>query len=1069
MHKVVLTLIASLFCSAAFSQNVFIPNPVFRTYLTNNYPNCMNGDSLNTSCTEVLQQTTISLWGLGIGDISGIEHFVNLTILDCGGNDLTSIQALPPQLQHLNCRDNNLTSLPDLPNTLVTLLAYENDLMSLPELPASLLELDCHENNLTSLPELPTGLQVLEIQHNELTTLPASISNVSFLTLNCYNNQLTSITDLPVGLSTLNCQNNNITNFPEIPSTVTRLNCSNNLLSSLPTLPSGMYDLYCDDNDLTQLPALPETLRELRCMNNEITSLPELINSNLDHLYCGGNQLTFLPVFPFFMQTIHCENNQLSNILLTDGIGSLDLNCSHNNITEITTSADWLFFGLFDCSYNDLTSLPFSQLQFTSVNELNCSHNELTSLPIELVDWDLYSLDCSYNQISILHSELVQEGWLSELNCSNNQINWLPEFTEFISAFDCSNNNLNCLPISLFWNVGTGDLIFTPGNNITCIPDGQNAEFYSDFFGLPICNASFMNGCDFRQVVQGSVFFDMDSDCSPDFGEFPLNNWVVESDQGTYAVTDSSGQYSMWVYPFTTYELSISSPVNNLFDITCPNIPYTITPDTLQDTIADINFPIEVLEYCSWPTVSLSATTHRPCFSNNHLQLYYCNDGTGVAEDAYIDLTVPANVILLSSSMPWNELGNDIYRFQLGDLEIGECGSIHILDSVTCDLDLISHTECFEAEIFPISDCFEGDPKWNQASIKVNGACDGSNIEFVIKNVGAGDMTESQPFTVYRNNQIFSSEQSVSLPAGDSLIVPIIATGETFSLKLDQVEGHPGNDMPRAIVEACGPEPHALNVIQSIVQNDQNDHIDIECVTFVASYDPNDKRVSPAGYGPLNFVNPEVSLLEYTIRFQNTGNDTAFNVQVIDTLPAQFVNPATFESLNSSHPYEVFMYDSGIVVWSFDNILLPDSNVNEPESNGFVKFKIRTREDLPLGTVINNTAAIYFDFNEAVITENCFITLAEEESIITDLRQPEVALTVVPNPFHESCLISFDREVNDGLVQVSDATGRIVFTKVPDRNKIIIDSEGLEPGVYLIQLIEKGQLLGTSRTSFIGN
>ena len=49
------------------------------------------------------------------------------------------------------------------------------------------------------------------------------------------------------------------------------------------------------------------------------------------------------------------------------------------------------------------------------------------------------------------------------------------------------------------------------------------------------------------------------------------------------------------------------------------------------------------------------------------------------------------------------------------------------------------------------------------------------------------------------------------------------------------------------------------------------------------SFDPNDKRADPVGYGSENYTLKDQNII-YTIRFQNTGNDTAFHVQIIDTL-----------------------------------------------------------------------------------------------------------------------------------------------------------------------------------------
>ena len=38
-----------------------------------------------------------------------------------------------------------------------------------------------------------------------------------------------------------------------------------------------------------------------------------------------------------------------------------------------------------------------------------------------------------------------------------------------------------------------------------------------------------------------------------------------------------------------------------------------------------------------------------------------------------------------------------------------------------------------------------------------------------------------------------------------------------------------------------------------------------------------------------------------------------------------------------------------LLAFEYRNILLPDSHVNEPRSNGYVRFKVRTQAPLTLG------------------------------------------------------------------------------------------------------------------------
>jgi uncharacterized repeat protein (TIGR01451 family) len=117
--------------------------------------------------------------------------------------------------------------------------------------------------------------------------------------------------------------------------------------------------------------------------------------------------------------------------------------------------------------------------------------------------------------------------------------------------------------------------------------------------------------------------------------------------------------------------------------------------------------------------------------------------------------------------------------------------------------------------------------------------------------------------------------------------------------------------------------------------------------------------------------------LEYLIRFQNTGTDTAFVVTISDTL-SQYLNPETFEMGAASHPYQLSMQTSAngktALRWQFNHINLPDSNTNLLASQGFIQFRISPKDSLPLGTTVFNDAAIYFDFNPPIITNQTLIT-----------------------------------------------------------------------------------------------
>lgn len=145
---------------------------------------------------------------------------------------------------------------------------------------------------------------------------------------------------------------------------------------------------------------------------------------------------------------------------------------------------------------------------------------------------------------------------------------------------------------------------------------------------------------------------------------------------------------------------------------------------------------------------------------------------------------------------------------------------------------------------------------------------------------------------------------------------------------------------------------------------------------LVCGYDPNDKQVLPEGIGTAHYTLMDEELT-YTIRFQNTGNDTAFTVVVRDTL-ANNVNANSFELISSSHLVATTRYNNGLVTFTFNNINLPDSSTNQIESNGYVLYRVKVKPDLANNTPINNTAYIYFDQNDAIVTNTTLNTMVYE-------------------------------------------------------------------------------------------
>ena len=144
----------------------------------------------------------------------------------------------------------------------------------------------------------------------------------------------------------------------------------------------------------------------------------------------------------------------------------------------------------------------------------------------------------------------------------------------------------------------------------------------------------------------------------------------------------------------------------------------------------------------------------------------------------------------------------------------------------------------------------------------------------------------------------------------------------------------------------------------------------------VAAYDPNDKVVDQPIVNFTEIEEGEGVELEYVIRFQNTGNFFATNVRVEDVLP-ELLDVNTIETIHASHDYELVIHPNSMVEWIFEDIMLPDSTTNEAESHGQIHFRITTVPDITLENVIENSASIYFDFKQPVVTEPAVTTFMD--------------------------------------------------------------------------------------------
>jgi uncharacterized repeat protein (TIGR01451 family) len=307
----------------------------------------------------------------------------------------------------------------------------------------------------------------------------------------------------------------------------------------------------------------------------------------------------------------------------------------------------------------------------------------------------------------------------------------------------------------------------------------------------------------------------------------------------------------------------------------------------------------------------------------------------------------------------------------------------------------------------------------------------------------------------------------------DSLLTFITATPSPTSVTSDSIVWTPALLDPlnfAVILLRVHVAPIPLNtlVVSDVIINPQagdafpQNNTSSNYTQITGSFDPNDITVNRDSI-QTNELSSGVTL-DYLIRFQNTGNDTAFHVRVLNTIPPE-LQPVSFKLIASSHPVTLD-YHSKIseMVFDFPNILLPDSSTNESASHGYIWYQISPVSSLTSGDSILNSAHIYFDYN-APVTTNTAITQIVLPTGISEL--PALAadedLKIFPNPASDHVTMVLNGMEHEAVhVEIYDMLGKQVLTlfdgTVPDDHFTLTgDLTRVTAGMYLLHLRSANQ------------
>lgn len=772
-------------------------------------------------------------------------------------------------------------------------------------------------------------------------------------------------------------------------------------LNDCPPFPEGLEKLTFKSIKGSDLYGLPNGLRYLDCTQGDGITMSSVVKfpDSLRYLNCSGSPIT---VFP-----------QISN-------------------TRLDTLICLLMYGSERLPTGTLRSLPALP---ATLKYLDCSQNALDSLP-PLPD-ALEYLDCRSNFYR-----------LTTGGAPYRTLTELPSLPPSLKMLDCSQNALTALPplpnglvklICGYTNLGQH-------TGITTLPDLPSSLVYLE--------------CSQNSITALPIL--------PDNLEY-LN--IAANDISTIARFPDSLRY---FHANSNYALSsipalpdrmtyLSVPLTNL---TClPHLPASLGGSSQYNSSASLNLVYSSNKIKCLPNLVNGIRTNQPlvlCTVTNNVnqcqtspvvtgKVFYDIDGKGLKgpNEMYksnVEFIMNNTLYTFSDDSGFYNISADT---GLSVLKINS-GSLFFSTPDSFQFNFSS----FDTTVFldlPLRSTLSVD-SLRITLTQLNNARPGFAVHYKVK---------------FENTGTTILSPVVSLDYDESLLAYDSSTNTGITNISGMLSFPPGNLYPGeagTFISSFTLDPGAslgdsLTCLAKVSTFGFNDSARNTAV-ITSSYDPNDKNATPS-LTSAAVVNGEY--IDYLIRFQNTGTDTAFNVVITDTL-SNFLIEETFEMITASHNCKVTRNNNALS-FEFLNILLPDSNRNERLSHGFVNFKAKADPGVAPNTSISNFANIYFDYNAPVITNTA----------VTSIISPQACFTISTSTTNALCTQSngsitvtvsggtapYSYALNNGTPQVSPD-----FTALPAGaySVIVSDATGCVDSVNVTINSSGSVLVSTSST-----
>ncbi|MEM6396769.1 MAG: T9SS type A sorting domain-containing protein [Bacteroidota bacterium] len=567
--------------------------------------------------------------------------------------------------------------------------------------------------------------------------------------------------------------------------------------------------------------------------------------------------------------------------------------------------------------------------------------------------------------------------------------------------------------------------------------------------------------------IEGKVAHDTIQNCLVDNDEQGLDRWVVavEGSAGTtYGLTFSGGHYSI---PVNTGSYQVSTQEPSSYWLPCfESVPADVATSL---TIADLPVQAEIL--C--PDLATNVTTYflEPCAQAAIVEVNYANWGTAAADSAYIDITFDTVLTVTDlGDLPGTSLGNNVYRYDLGQLDINAQGFFRVIVDVSCDLEE-DQAVLLESQIYPDTICGP-DGNFNGAVLELGARCTGDEVELTITNIGEDIMMGPQNYIVIED-AVLRETAPVTLEPDQALTLTYDATGTTFTLSIPQEPGAPGTTLLSTVVEGCQTLQGGGTATRGLTNQLplEEDGLQSTAQFYFPSAAPTDffnGTAFPNGFGPDHVVSPNTRIA-YSLPFDFRSFDSLSAILLV-VEPSPHLDLRSLRLEESSHPFQALIGAGNTLEFYFDN--LPGRDAEQP-GQGYINFSMGQKADLPVGTQIVNLYALQIDFNEEITIGQSFHTVgnADLTVIVSDdlpTASEEVLIKAFPNPFVDRVQFQWENlpKSEEVSLEIYDANGRLIDSASAAYvigGNLSWDRGNIPAGVYQFVFSQGNEILQTGR------